>query len=100
MSSVVKNPERGRYEISADGEVAGFAEYHERPGLVAFVHTVIDDRFGGRGLGGELISFALDDARERGLEVLPFCTFVSGYIERHEDYLDLVPAAFRDRFGL
>jgi predicted GNAT family acetyltransferase len=34
---------------------------------------------------------ALDDARTRGLVVMPFCPFVAGFIERHiEEYADLV----------
>ncbi|MBS1878681.1 MAG: N-acetyltransferase [Actinobacteria bacterium] len=89
-----------RYVITVDGEPAGFAQYRDRGRTIAFVHTEIDDRFEGRGLGGRLVSAALDDARSRGLAVLPFCPFVRGYIERHPDYLDLVPATQREQFGL
>jgi predicted GNAT family acetyltransferase len=32
--------------------------------------------------------------------VLPFCPSVNGYIERHPEYADLVPATFRRQFGL
>ena len=100
MSSVLDNEAAERYEISVDGELAGFAQYRLRPGLIAFVHTEVDDRFEGRGLGSELASFALDDARERGLAVLPFCPFVNGFVQRHPEYADLVPVAYREQFGL
>ena len=93
-------PERERYEVSVAGEVAGFSAYRLRPELIAFVHTEIDPRFQGRGLADELIRFALEDARARGLAVLPFCPFVKAFIERHPDYADLVPASFRAQFGL
>ncbi len=99
--SVSNQPERERYEITADGEPAGFVQYRERPGLVAMVHTEVDPRFEGQGVGSTLIRSALDDARARGLAVLPFCPFVNAYIERHpDDYADLVPEAFRAKFGL
>ena len=97
---VADNPERQRYEVTVDGALAGFAQYRARPGLIAFIHTEIDDAFEGRGLGGRLVSFALDDARRQGLEVLPFCPFVESYIQRHPEYVELVPAAQRQRFGL
>lgn len=100
MTRVRKNPDEDRYEIEADGELAGFAQYRERPGLIAFVHTEIDDRFEGQGLASELIAFALDDARERELAVLPFCPFVNGYLQRHHEYVELVPEANRAQFGL
>jgi predicted GNAT family acetyltransferase len=97
---VANHPEEHRYEIRADGEPAGSTVYRERPGLIVFVHTEIDGRFEGQGLASQLIRFALDDARDRELQVLPFCQFVNGYIARHREYADLVPDAFRARFGL
>ena len=98
--AVSDNPEQHRYEIQAEGELAGFALYRARPGQIAFTHTEIDDRFEGRGLGSKLIAFALDDAGERGLAVLPFCPFVNAYIQRHRQYVDLVPAGRRAEFSL
>jgi uncharacterized protein len=92
--------EAGRFVITVDGEPAGFAQYRDRGRALAFVHTEIDDRFEGQGLGGRLISAALDDVRSRGLAVLPFCPFVRGYIARHGEYLDLVPTTQRSQFGL
>ncbi len=89
-----------RWEVLVGAELAGFALYRERRGLVAFTHTEVDDRFEGRGLAGELVRAALNDARERGLAVLPFCPFVNGWIGRHREYVDLVPEAYRAQFDL
>jgi predicted GNAT family acetyltransferase len=97
---VTNNPEEHRYEVRADGVLAGYTIYRERPGLIVFVHTEIDPRFEGRGLASRLIGAALDDSRAKGLTVLPFCPFVNGYIARHREYVELVPDAFRARFGL
>lgn len=82
----------GRFEIRADGGLAGFAAYRSAPGRITFTHTEIDDRFAGRGLGGVLVRAALDAARARGLAVHPECPFVRGWIAKHPDYADLVPA--------
>jgi predicted GNAT family acetyltransferase len=99
-TAVTDNSEENRYEITADGELAGYSAYQPLAGGLAFTHTEIDERMEGKGLGSKLISEALDDARGRGLSVLPFCPFVRGYIERHPDYADLVPEPDRARFGL
>jgi predicted GNAT family acetyltransferase len=99
-ADITNNEALERYEIAADGEVAGFALYRERPGVIAFFHTEVDERFGGRGLGGKLVGAALDDARVRGLAVLPFCPFVNTYIERNPEYADLVPEHYREQFGV
>jgi uncharacterized protein len=64
------------------------------------VHTEVDEAHEGEGLGGTLVQAALDRARADRLTVLPFCPFVNGWIERHPDYVDLVPQEFRAQFGL
>jgi hypothetical protein len=93
-------PERSRYEIGLGGERAGLLQYRLQGDTISLLHTEVDERFEGRGLGGRLIAFALDDARGRGLAVLPFCPFVKAYLERHAEYLDLVPESRRAQFGL
>jgi uncharacterized protein len=47
-----------------------------------------------------LVEAALDTARAEGLAVLPYRPFVQNFINRHREYLDLVPAEHRARFAL
>jgi predicted GNAT family acetyltransferase len=98
--AVTDNPEEQRYEIRLGDELAGFVQYRAKPRLIALIHTEVDERFEGRGLASKLIAFALDDARRRDLAVLPFCPFVNAYIQRHPEYVDLVPADRRAAFDL
>ncbi|MEV8287193.1 GNAT family N-acetyltransferase [Streptomyces niveus] len=99
-SRVADNPGRSRYEVFDGDELAGFTEYHRYRDEIAFIHTEIDPRFAGRGLGGVLARGALGAAREQELAVLPFCPFIRGWIGKHPDYADLVPQEQRARFGL
>src|SRR5919112_201404 len=88
---VRNNPAEYRYEIFADGELAGYAQYDFDRGRIAFLHTEVYDSYAGLGFGTRLARAALDDARARRLVVEPFCPFIAGYIERHvEAYGDLV----------
>lgn len=98
--TVKDNAEAERFEIAVEGEVAGFAQYRRRPELIAFVLTEIEPQFEGQGLASRLIGSALNAARADGLSVLPFYPFVNAYINKHPDYADLVPEAYRERFGL
>ena len=92
--------DRRRFEIEVDGAVLGFAEYRRRPGVISFIHTEIDPAREGEGLGTLLVKAALDTARAEGLAVLPYCPFVRGFIDRHREYLDLVPVERRAKFAL
>ncbi|MDI2126367.1 GNAT family N-acetyltransferase [Yinghuangia seranimata] len=86
-------PDASRYEARVDGEVAGVAEYIRTPELIAFVHTEVDPKFEGRGIGGALVRTSLDAARADGLKVLPTCPFYAGWIGKHPEYQDLVYAS-------
>lgn len=97
---IADHPEAQRYEVHVGEALAGYAQYRSRPGLIAFTHTEIRDRFEGQGMASRLIAFALGDARARGLDVLPFCPFVNAYVQRHREYANLVPEAYRQSFDL
>ena len=101
MSAVRDNLAEHRYEIYDGDQLAGFSEYKLTESRIAFTHTEVDPAFGGRGLARQLVDGELDDARRRGLAVLPFCPYVRKIIaERPDRYLDLVPASDRARFQL
>jgi predicted GNAT family acetyltransferase len=97
---VVDVPDRGRFEIHLGDQVVGLASYHVENGSMALPHTEIDPSVGGRGLGSQLIAGVLTAARERGLHVLPYCSFVRHYIQQHPETVDLVAEADRPHFGL
>jgi len=97
---VADNPDRERFEIRADGELVGFAQYHLKGGTIAFLHTETDSRFRGHGIAGHLIQSSLDTARERHLAVLPYCPFVRSWIAEHSGYADLVPSDQRGHFSI
>ena len=88
--TVTDRPEELRYEIEVDGEVAGFLLYRREPGVLELVHTDVDPRSEGKGVGAALVQGALDDVRARGLKVRPFCPFVKAYLRRHPEYEDLI----------
>ncbi len=80
----------GRYVAIHEGSVAGFAAYRREPGVVVLTHTEVDDRFEGHGVGSALVRGALDDVRAQGHAVEPLCPFVRSYLDRHDEYADLV----------
>ena len=89
-----------RFEVLVDGEVAGFAEFHDEDGRRSFVHTVVEDRLQGQGLAGRLVGDALDATRAAGLAAEPHCSYVRTFVLEHPEHLDLVPADRRARFDL
>ena len=89
-TSVRDVPEQNRYEIRDGDRLLGVAEYERRGDQVRFTHTEVDPSAGETGLGSRLVRSALDDVRASGGTVVPLCSFVRGWIEKHPDYGDLV----------
>lgn len=89
-TSVRNVPEASHYEITVDGEHAGLADYVDTGEQRVFHHTEIDEKFGGRGLAGTLVSEALTDTRAGGKRVVPVCSYVAKYVSKHPEFGDIV----------
>lgn len=97
MADLRKNVERGRFEVYVDGELAGFTEYEVGDhGVITLPHTRVEERFGGRGLAGVVVKFALDDIRAEGYLVHPECAYAKKWLQRHPEYADLIAPEHQD----
>lgn len=83
---ITRHDERSRYELTLDGERAGYAEYRATPGQIVFTHTVVYPQHEGEGLGSRLAKRVLDDAVADGLTIVPKCPFIGAYLKRHTEY--------------
>ena len=86
-AQVVDVPEESRYELRLGDRRIGLAAYRRRGERIAFTHTEVDPACEGRGFGSKLVHDALDDARRQGLAIVPLCSFVAHYVERHPEFL-------------
>jgi hypothetical protein len=91
-AKVVLNPEAKRYELWSGDRLDGFAAFRELPGKIEIYHTVILPELEDQGLGGQLVAAALDDARAKGLAVIPTCSFVGYFVSEHPEYADVLAA--------
>lgn len=89
MPDVTDNRAEYEFELVVDGYRA-VAAYQMEDDTIVFTHTIVPAQIEGRGVASKLIKGALDSARDRGLKVVPQCSFVRAYIERHPEYRDLL----------
>jgi predicted GNAT family acetyltransferase len=83
-------PERHRFEARFDDKLVGILMYAVADGRIDLIHTKVFPEYEGRGVAAALTRFALDDARQRQLRVVPTCPYVRGYLETHPEDLDIV----------
>jgi predicted GNAT family acetyltransferase len=89
MDVVRDNRAEAEFELTVDGHRA-VAAYQREDDVIVFTHTAVPKEIEGRGVASKLIRAALDSARDQGLKVVPQCSFVRAYIERHPEVQDLV----------
>lgn len=94
--TVINNEAEQQFEIRI-GDKKAILAYERKGSMIAYLHTEVPTTLEGRGIAGQLAQHALEYARSEGLEVVPLCPYVSAYIERHQQYQELV--APRARWG-
>ena len=90
MAEVKDNRQESRFELEAGGATAIAAYRLSEGGRIVFTHTEVPQALEGQGIGSALIRGALEHVRAEGLKVVPACSFVRGWIERHPEAQDLL----------
>ena len=89
-SPTTVSAEPNRYTIALDGKKVGKAEFLDRDGRRVFTHTEVDKNYEGRGLATILIAEALQETRAAGLRIVAKCPMVAAYVDKHDEYSDIV----------
>jgi uncharacterized protein len=78
-----------RFVAEIDGHLA-HADYQLDGDRIVFTHTYVPPEVRGRGIAEQLVRPALAHARARQLRVVPACSYVAAFIERHREFSDLL----------
>ena len=72
-----------------DGHTA-FVDYILRPDRIYLTHTEVPPAIGGRGIGIRLVDAVMEEVDRRGLKIIPGCSFIDLYLERHPEWKRLL----------
>jgi len=85
--NIVDNTSSHRFETEQDGARAELV-YERTHHALVLVHTGVPDSMRGGGVGGDLVRFAVADARRSGLRLVVRCPFAQAYLQRHPELLE------------
>ncbi len=81
---------KGRFAIYENDRFAGEITYlWIDETKIEIDHTRIDEAFGGKGYGKQLVMKAVEFAREQGIKILPVCPFAKAAFEKDESIRDV-----------
>ncbi|HYB86095.1 MAG TPA: GNAT family N-acetyltransferase [Streptosporangiaceae bacterium] len=83
-AQVTDNPAESRFELWVDGRLAELP-YRRNGKRLVLIHTEVPEELESRGLGGALVTAAVDQAAREGTTVVPLCPFARGWLQRHPD---------------
>jgi uncharacterized protein len=84
------NGKKGHFYMEENGrEIAGMYYVWAAEKMI-IEHTDVDDAYGGRGLGKQLVKASVDYAREHNIKILPLCPFAKGVFDKVEEYRDVL----------
>jgi hypothetical protein len=80
-----------RFEATVDGMLCR-ADYRIDGDTMMLVHTEVPAQLEGRGIASALVSAAFKHAGDNGLKVLPMCSYVRAWVQRHPEVNPLLAA--------
>ncbi len=86
---LIHNKKENRFEKKIDGFVA-YIEYIRKENKLYLTHTIVPQEIGNRGVGTTLVRETLEEIEKRNLKIVPVCSFVISYIERHPEWEKLL----------
>jgi len=91
MAAVRHNAAQNRYELEVEGGLV-FCDYVRKGDRLLITHTETPPALQGRGLAGDLVRGMLADVRAQGLKIVPLCSYIVAYFERHPEERDVLAA--------
>jgi hypothetical protein len=81
--------EEGKFSVAVEGLESHLAYEKRDDGTLVLYHTFVPKALRNRGIAASLVKAALAHAEEHGFRVLPTCSYVVSYMDRHEEYAHL-----------
>lgn len=85
-----ENLPKGRFVIYENEDFAGEMTY-SWAGEEFFIidHTLVEEKFGGKGYARQLVMSAVDFAREKNVKILPLCTYAKRVFDTEDEIIDV-----------
>jgi len=87
---ITNNKELFRFELALPDGPPATLEYRWRKAAMLLMHTIVPPAAQGQGIASELIRYVLDYARAQELKIVPYCSFVVDFLNKHPEYNDVV----------
>ncbi len=85
------NGEKGIFYITLEGKLLAEMTYvWVGKDRIIIDHTEVNDLLRGKGAGKQMVSKAVDFAREKGIHIIPLCPFAKSVFDKVPEFSDVL----------
>lgn len=86
----INRAKNGLFRAEEAGELAGRITYTwVDEHTFSIDHTIVEEAFGGKGVGKKLVMAAVDYARTNGLKIIPICPYAKSLFDKMPELADV-----------
>ena len=89
MIEVIHDIEKQKFYAVID-DLESHLEYVKVNNVLNLIHTYVPNALRGKGSASKIVKVALTYAEENNLKIIPSCSYVAAYIQRHKEYEELL----------
>lgn len=86
---VTFNTSENRYELSVDGQMV-YADVHRDNDVLYIEYVYAPPELRGKGAAGQFMTQLMDIVRAEQLKAVPICGYAASWLQRHQEYTDLI----------
>lgn len=87
METIIKED---KIELIQEDKVVGKIEFVKDDNELTITHTIVNPLFRGQGIAKILMEKVIELAKEKGLKIIPVCSYATSYFEKNPEYNGLL----------
>ena len=92
MTDIAWDAAGSRYVLQLDGSEEAQVDVRVSEGIMTVRRVFVPPSHEGQGLAARLMSHVAEDARTKGLKIVPVCSYADVWFRRNKDQQDLLAA--------
>ena len=80
----------GTFFIDEAGKKVAQMTYKLEASTMTIDHTLVDESLRGNDIGAQLVNKGVKFAREKGMKIMPVCTYARKLMEKSNEYQDVL----------
>lgn len=82
---IIHDEPKQKFYVIVDG-LESHLEYVKMNNVLNLNHTYVPNELRGKGIASKLVKAAITHAQRNNLKIIPSCSYVADYFQRHKEY--------------